>query len=167
MKIGAALTGIALLLCSQISSAEIYRHTDEQGQTVYSDSPREGGNPVELPAINTTPAVVPTASSPKSKPSRPAAAANTVRIQQPRNGQVFPNGRIPTQVSVSLQRPLYRGEKLRFSLDGKLVNEGRSPSTTIPLLTRGGHQIAVSVIDSQGRELSRDSVSITAHWPGK
>ncbi len=162
----AAISTLALLLCSTLAHSDIYQHTDEAGRTTYSDSPRDGGKAVELPAINTTPAVTP-AEPAASKPAAPSArdALNALRIQQPRDGQIFPNGRIPTQLSVSLQRPLRGGEKVRFSLNGSPISEGKALSTRITLLPRGRHQISASVIDRRGKVLGRDSVAIVVHWP--
>ena len=81
-----SLICVASVLCSPLH-AEIYRHTDEQGRTVYSDSPRDGGSPVDLPPVNTTPAVSPPPPAKLDRHATPVPASVKVQIIQPRDGQ--------------------------------------------------------------------------------
>jgi hypothetical protein len=159
-----SLICVASVLCSPLH-AEIYRHTDEQGRTVYSDSPRDGGSPVDLPPANTTPAVSPPPPAKLDRHATPVPASIKVQIIQPRDGQVFPNGRIPTTVNVKLQRPLRGDESLRIAVNGKTLSRGSATSARIERLNRGRHQISAEVLGPNGEKLSRDTVSVVAHWP--
>ena len=145
--------------------ADIYRHTDEQGRTVYSDSPRDGGRPVELLPTNTSPAITPAPPAKLDRHATPVPAVNRVQINQPRDGQVFPNGRIPTTISVSLQRPLRGDEAVRITVNGRTISQGTALSARIERLNRGQHQISAEVLGPSGKRLSRDTISVIAHWP--
>lgn len=148
------------------SHGEIYRHTDEHGRTVYSDSPRGGGEAVDLPPVNTSNAVSPT-QRPYQAPSQAAQAAPiTARISQPQSGQIFANGRLGTTVNIELGRPLRSGESLRILHNGRVISQGKALSARIDQLNRGTHQIRAEVLGPDGQQLSADALSIIAHWPG-
>ena len=156
---------LILLLLAPAAIGEIYRSTNDQGQTVFSDAPQPGATPVELPPTNTTPAVSPAPSSQSSLQSKNATHSNRLRIQQPSDGQVLPNGRIPTEVKLSLEQPLQKGQRIRIRVDGEVVSEGSATSTRIPLLHRGQHQISAQLLDQGGRVVSEDRISVMSYWP--
>ena len=83
---------LLLPLLATPTYGEIYRSTDEQGQTVFSDAPKPGSTPVELAPTNTTPAVAPS-SQHQPFPKVLGPAPNRLHITQPSNGQVLANGR--------------------------------------------------------------------------
>lgn len=159
---------LALLCTSVTASAEIYRSTDDRGNPVYSDTATPGSQEVDLQQPNTTPAVEPT------PPSRPQNADNNdsyaprIRITQPSDGQVLPNGRLPTTVRIDSDLPLRAEHQLTLSIDGTLHTLSATTPTThrIPLLSRGPHTLKATLKDANGKVLSSDSTHIIAHWPG-
>ena len=164
MRHAPTLLFLFLSLLATAVYGEIYRSTDEQGQAVFSDAPKPGSTPVELAPTNTTPAVSPS-TQPHSFPKVLGPAPNTLNIQQPGNGQVLPNGRTPPPVAVRLAQPLKDGQRIRIRVDGKVLSEGATTSTSIPFLHRGEHQISAELVDHNGRIVSRDQVTVISRWP--
>ena len=155
---------LLLPLLATPTYGEIYRSTDEQGQTVFSDAPKPGSTPVELAPTNTTPAVAP---SPQHQPFPKVLgpAPNHLHITQPSNGQVLANGRTPTPVTVNLEQSLREGQRIRISVDDEVLTEGSATSTSIPFLHRGEHQISAELLDHNGRIISSDQVTVISRWP--
>lgn len=146
---------------------QIYRSTDAQGNTVYSDTPSPGSEAVELPQPNTTPAVEPSA-IPRPRETDDDATVPAIRITQPSDGQIIANGRLPTTVRIDSDRPLGPAYQLSLSIDGSRQS---LPATmplehSIPLLSRGAHTIEAVLKNADGDTVSRDSVDIIVRWPG-
>jgi hypothetical protein len=147
-------------LCSQAINAEIYRHTDENGRTVYSDKASESAEVITLPTLNTTPAID------VNKPKKAVNLdRNTIRISSPGNGAIIANGLVGTTVSTSTDQALRKGQYIRISLDGNVLSTSTSMSTPIPRLLRGQRHIKAALLDQNGKTLSEDSINITVHRP--
>lgn len=155
---------LLILLSPLAAHGEIYRSTDAQGRPVFSDAPHPNAEAVELAPTNTT-AAVSQSEQQETSHKQLQSIPNQIRIQQPRDGQVLPNGRVPTAVRLSLKQPLQTGQKLRIRLNGNIIEEGQSTSSQIPFLNRGKHQISAELLDREGNILSRDSVSLYSRWP--
>jgi hypothetical protein len=143
---------------------EIYRYKDSNGNTVYSDKAPKNTKPMEFPDLNTTPAVEVAAES-ETSTKVVSQSVNTIRIQHPSNGQVFPNGRIPITISISTNSQLMPDQRISFNLDGKTLAESSALQYTIPRLSRGPHQITAAIIDQNGKSISSSTVHIISHWP--
>ncbi len=144
----------------------IYRSTDEQGQTVFSDQPSRGAEQVEVKEPNRTPAVKPTP-RPDKKKADPYNSGYTVTITHPADGDFIANGLRGTQVSATVNPPLLPKHQLEFLHNGESLGAGPSYQTRIERLTPGGHQISARVLDRDGKVLGQSDVtSITAQWPG-
>lgn len=146
-------------------SAEIYRSTDSQGNPVFSDTPQKGGQRIDLPPPNTTPAVTPETKPPA--PEKPAASEDipAISITQPADGAVLANGLMGADVSLSLDRPLPPGYQIEFRLDGKVLQKGRQTHTSIPHLNRGQRLISARLLDPKNRVIHQDESRITVYWP--
>ena len=57
------------------------------------------------------------------------------------------------------------GQRIRIRVDGKVLSEGATTSTSIPFLHRGEHQISAELVDHNGRIVSRDQVTVISRWP--
>lgn len=157
--------GLAALSLSTISTAEIYRSVDEHGNPVFSDTKDKDSIAVDLPVTNTTPAVdTPTT---KQNKRRPAISEDIpdIKITAPRDGQIFPNGLVATQVRTSLSKPLPKGFRIAISLNGQLLVSGRQTDISIPRLNRGPHRIRVQLFNEQDEVIRSDSIQIMAYWP--
>ncbi len=144
----------------------IYRSTDEQGQTVFSDQPSRGAEQVEVKEPNRAPAVKPTA-RPEKKKADTYSSGYEVAITHPADGDFIANGLRGTNVSATVNPPLLPKHQLEFLHNGESLGAGSSYQTRIERLTPGGHQISARVLDRDGKVLGQSEItSITAQWPG-
>ncbi|WP_426618625.1 DUF4124 domain-containing protein [Pseudomonas rustica] len=143
-----------LLLIALPAAAQIYKYTDANGNTVYSDHSPDGvqAQPVELPPLNR---VEPQA------PSAPSAPVSDNREPQRNAYDILELAGLPTEealranngtftVNVLIKPRLQPPHQLRLVLD----DEPYGQPSNVPILQlvnvdRGEHRLAVQVIDGQ------------------
>lgn len=143
-----------LLLIALPATAQIYKYTDANGNTVYSDHSPDGvhAQPVELPPLNR---VEPQA------PSAPAAPETDNREPARNTYDILELAGLPTEealranngtftVQVLIKPRLQPPHQLRLVLD----DEPYGQPSNVPILQlvnvdRGEHRLAVQVIDGQ------------------
>ncbi|MEL7560786.1 DUF4124 domain-containing protein [Stutzerimonas chloritidismutans] len=132
--------------------AQIYKYTDEKGNTVFTNQPPEGveTNAVDLPPANTVNIKTPDAPPPLANEQR------SEEQQQPYRSLAI--GGIPDEqalransgtfvVNAQLDPPLKQGHQIRFLLDG--VPQAEPSSTTALQLVnvdRGTHLLEIQVL---------------------
>ncbi|WP_460155460.1 DUF4124 domain-containing protein [Pseudomonas sp. S2_H10] len=142
-----------LLLIALPAVAQIYKYTDANGATAYSNQPPDGvsAQPVHLPPLNSI----------ERQPSgEPAPAAEAVRHEQPLNAyEVLELAGLPVNgalranngtftVTVLIKPRLQAPHLLRLLLDGQPYGEpGNVPTLQLVNIDRGEHRLAVQVID--------------------
>jgi hypothetical protein len=144
-------------------TAQIYKYTDADGNTAYSNQPPDGvtAQPVELPPLNSV-----------ERQPPPAPPTDTVNNRQPHSAyEVLQLTGLPTEealranngtftVSVLIKPRLQAPHLLRLLLDGQPYGQ----SSNVPILQlvnidRGEHSLAVQVIN--GEEVLQQSPSVT------
>ena len=139
----------------------IYQGKDASGKPVFTDQPRPGDKPVELPPINTTPA---TRGLPNA-PTQPTAPVGYTRVALSVAGSV-PNAYIPVVVGIDVAPELQSGHLWQLSLDGRTVAAGRESSYTFDQLERGDHVLALQIIDQSGQVLAESApASVFVQFP--
>lgn len=139
--------GTALVLLTSTTLAQtIYQGKDAHGNPVFTDQPRKGDKPVDLPPVNTAP---PPTSLPAAPP-RDAGFAGYSQIALSAPGSV-PNPYVPVDVQIAIEPELRDGHLWRLSLDGGVVAEGRESSYSFPSLDRGQHTLELEVTDANGQ----------------
>ncbi|MFJ2486814.1 DUF4124 domain-containing protein [Pseudomonas sp. NPDC087639] len=143
-----------LLLIALPAAAQIYKYTDANGNTVYSDHSPDGVNAqsVELPPLNTV--------EPQS-PGAPAAPTSDNR-EPPRNAYaILELAGLPTEealranngtftVNVLIKPRLQPPHQLRLLLDDQPYGQPSNvPILQLVNVDRGDHRLAVQVIDGQ------------------
>ncbi|MET1081143.1 MAG: DUF4124 domain-containing protein [Pseudomonas sp.] len=151
---------LSLLLASLSATAEVYTYIDAEGNRVYTDNPRSNkAERIEMAPTNAT----------EMKPGadiRPPPAFNAptvapayqlLRILVPEPDATIRDGAAGDLIVTATSEPtLLDGHQYRLTLDGKPAGEpGRSPVFPLKNLDRGTHQLAVEIIDGQGRILER------------
>ncbi len=141
-------------------SADVYRWTDPDGTTHFSDRPRPGAERI---TINVSPPASgpPAASSVAARgqgstdqPPPPVDRYQSLTITSPAQEQVLWNIEGQLDVTAAVQPPLQPGHALRFALDGR--TEAAEPGSTrvrFQEVFRGEHSLQVEVVDAQGRTL--------------
>lgn len=143
-----------LLLIALPAAAQIYKYTDANGNTAYSNQPPDGvqAQPVELPPLN------------RVEPQAPSApqAPTAEQPQPPRNAyEVLELAGLPTDealranngtftVNVLIKPRLQPSHQLRLLLDDQPYGQPSNvPVLQLVNIDRGEHRLAVQVIDGQ------------------
>lgn len=162
----------SLLLCLLVlialpAAAQIYKYTDANGNTAYSNQPPDGvkARPVELPPLN---------SVERQSPSEPVAPAQASSRDQPHSAyQVLELSGLPTEealranngtftVSVLINPRLQGTHRLRLLLDGQPYGQPSNvPILQLVNIDRGEHNLAVQVIDGQNVVQQSPTVTLT------
>ncbi|WP_460123078.1 DUF4124 domain-containing protein [Pseudomonas sp. H3_G09] len=143
-----------LLLIALPAAAQIYKYTDANGNTAYSNQPPDGvqAQPVELPPLN------------RVEPQAPSApqAPTAEQPQPPRNVyDILELAGLPTDealranngtftVNVLIKPRLQPPHQLRLLLDDQPYGQPSNvPVLQLINVDRGEHRLAVQVIDGQ------------------
>ena len=143
-----------LLLIALPAAAQIYKYTDANGNTAYSNQPPDGvqAQPVELPPLN------------RVEPQAPVApqAPTAEQPQPPRNAyDILELAGLPTDealranngtftVNVLIKPRLQPPHQLRLLLDDQPYGQPSNvPVLQLINVDRGEHRLAVQVIDGQ------------------
>lgn len=143
-----------LLLIALPAAAQIYKYTDANGNTAYSNQPPDGvqAQPVELPPLNRVEPQAP--SAPQSpRPEAPQPARNAYEILElaglPTDEALRANNGTFT-VNVLIKPRLQPPHQLRLLLDDQPYGQPSNvPVLQLVNIDRGEHRLAVQVIDGQ------------------
>jgi hypothetical protein len=148
---------LCLLLAGLPAVAQVYTYVDADGNRVFTDRPAsDNAERVELPQTNnmSMPASAPPA--PAAAPPAPAPSYRMLRILLPLPDATIRDNAGNLIVTASSEPALHGGHRFRLLLDGQARGEGgRSPVFALENIDRGTHQLAVEIIDAQGRTLER------------
>jgi hypothetical protein len=146
----------SLMLLTLPAMAQVYTYIDAEGNRVFTDKPRAGNaERVELAPSNTMPTVQ-TQAPPVDEPVKPELRYNLLRILVPQPDASIRDSAGGLIVSVNSDPALYPGHSYRLLLDGSAIGEaGTSPVFPLSNIDRGTHQLAVEIIDRQGRIIER------------
>ncbi|WP_064117047.1 DUF4124 domain-containing protein [Pseudomonas fluorescens] len=143
-----------LLLIAVPATAQIYKYTDANGNTVYSDHSPDGvqAQPVELPPLNRV--------EPQAPSAPPAPEADN--REPPRNAyDILELAGLPSEealranngtftVNVLIKPRLQPPHQLRLVLDDEPYGQPSNvPILQLVNIDRGEHRLAVQVIDGQ------------------
>lgn len=151
-----------LLLIALPACAEVYTYVNAEGVKVFTDQPRKGATRVTLPPSNrmspapgATKVLKPETPIPKPKP-RPMVHYQLLRILVPEPDAELRSNPGDMIVSVTSEPGLQVGHSFRLLLDGVPTSEpGPSPVFDLKNVDRGRHQLAVEILDEQGRLVER------------
>ncbi|MCO6059752.1 DUF4124 domain-containing protein [Pseudomonas sp. MOB-449] len=149
---------ICLLLFALPVAAEVYTYVDEEGNRVFTDQPKPG-NAKRLEMAPSNGATLPAPIQPPplyAKPIPREQGYQVLRILVPEPDATVRDGEGNLIVSAVSEPGLRANHSYRLLLDGNPVGEpGRSPVFPLQNLDRGTHQLAVEIIDEQGRMVER------------
>ena len=164
---------IVIVLCAVDAQARIYTCKDENGNTIYSDTPTSCTNAEEIKTdklptlIETKPlATSSSRSSTSSSKEDDKNGYDSVAITEPHNdANIRDNSGV---VNITLQATpalkTRRGHQYVVTLGGKEVYKGTKSRVSLNNMNRGTHQVKAMIIARNGRSLiSSDTVSFTLH----
>lgn len=151
---------VALLLLPQLSTAQIYKTVDADGNISYSDTPPASGpsEQVQLRETNSTPApekTEPSTSGPDAAAAESSGVSYSVTIASPPNETTIPMGPGNFSVSASVEPALEQDQLLQLFVDGSAYGSPQSSNNwTLSNVFRGAHDLTVAVVDKGGDRLA-------------
>ncbi len=164
---------LALLLIPLSGLANtVYRTTDENGNTVFTDSPPANGTAASRVDIRPTNTARPPENLSRPAPENSAVEESaivsyTIDITEPANETSFPMGPGNFSVKATVSPELKKGESLQLFLDGTPRDEPQRNSTwMLTNVFRGQHDLTVGVIDGAGKTVTlSEPVRVFVHRP--
>lgn len=146
-----------LMLLALPALAQVYTYIDSEGNRVFTDKPRSGNaERVELAPSNSMPTTQTQAAPVIEAPTEPSQRYSLLRILVPQPDATIRDSAGNLIVSVNSEPKLFPQHSYRLLLDGVQVGEaGSSPVFPLENIDRGTHQLAVEIIDQQGRIIER------------
>ncbi|WP_339525356.1 DUF4124 domain-containing protein [Pseudomonas sp. EA_35y_Pfl2_R111] len=146
-----------LMLLALPAFAQVYTYIDAEGNRVFTDKPRSGdAERVELAPSNSMPTIQTQTAPVIAAPPEPSQRYSLLRILVPQPDATVRDSAGNLIVSVNSEPKLFPQHSYRLLMDGVQVGEaGTSPVFPLENIDRGTHQLAVEVIDQQGRIIER------------
>lgn len=149
---------LCLLLLGQPLAAEVYTYIDAEGNRVFTDKPKTGNaQRVTITPSNgmsATPSPAPAVAP--AQADAPALAYQMLRILLPQPDATIRDSAGKLIVTATSEPVLHPGHGYRLLLDGQIAGAaGRSPVFALENVDRGTHQLAVEIVDAQGRIVER------------
>ena len=154
------LAAMVLVVAAGPAGAQIYKSTDADGNVVFTDKPPPDAptERVDLQPTNTTPPPqnLPQAAPKESEDQPEAVAIPQARITSPENETTIPMGGGNFSVSAQVEPRLDSSQGLRLTMDGEPQGEPQASGYwDLTNVFRGGHDLVVEVVDTDGEVLSR------------
>lgn len=158
---------LLLLALALPAVAQIYKYTDANGNTAYSNQPPNGtrAETVELPPLNSVPTVAPapsgtSATQNQSQTQQNTAAYTVLELTDLPDGEALRANNGSFTVGVAIQPRLQSGHLMQLVIDGKPYGQPTNiPRLQVMELDRGEHSLSVQVL--QGAQLVQQSQTIT------
>lgn len=144
--------GLALLL-GQAAATEVYKKTDKDGHVIYSDSPLEDAEVIQIAPIKTytAPPVPEETSTDTAQLATPDQYS--VTIVSPDTDTFIPMGANGIEVKVITTPKLHEDHLLRLKVDNKPYGEPQNnPLFTIKEMDNGTHTLQVAVVATDDLE---------------
>jgi hypothetical protein len=155
-----AVLFLGLLSCMAVQ-ADVYRVTDKDGNTVFSDRPAPGSEKIKTSPPNAIagPRLPPIGDS----SSRPAVKLSpgyaSIKITQPANDETVRANDGNVSVQVAVQPGITPGDVLTLTLDGAKVGEGSQTSFALTNVDRGTHTLKAIIRNPNGKIVGQSAGS--------
>lgn len=160
-----------IILFSALSSAQVYRTTDEHGNIKFTDrpGPTSEAQRVDIGPTNTVKSVeIPTEeTSPLEVLDEEAVYYTELKIVSPVNDTAFPNRLLPTPVVIQVRPELKPGHTFHLFLDATEVSSGSSTELKIPTLNVGTQSLSVEIMAEDKSLVKSETITIHAFQPGR
>lgn len=149
---------LVLLLIASPVFAQIYKYTDANGHTAYTNQPPDGAKAeeVELKPLNavspgatpSAPPNLPSAQSQNQGQNAPSTAAyQTLQLTDIPSGEALRANNGSFTIGVSIQPRLITGDVLQLVVDGKPYGQPTNvPRFQVVEMDRGEHSLSVAVL---------------------
>lgn len=142
-----------LLIATAPALAQIYKYTDDKGNTVFTNQPPEGvaADKVELPPANTVDIRTPSPPPPLERDEENSQQAyQSLSIGGIPNEQALRANNGTFIVTAQLEPPLRQGHQILFLLDGiPQAEPSRNTALQLNNIDRGTHVVEVQVLSGE------------------
>ena len=147
-----------MLLLAGSAHAEVYKSTNADGETVYSDTRTQGAEVLKMPELPTytPPPVAPPAAASAGSAGQEAAIYEDMVLVRPEDDATIRDNQGTINSEVKLTPALRSNSKhlIQFYLDGEAYGKpGSSVRATMKNIDRGEHILTASVLDARGETL--------------
>ena len=154
---------LILLLIALPATAQIYKYTDAQGNTAYSNQPPDGvtAQPVELPPLNRAqPQPTQAPPTPTQSQDQPRIAYNVLELTGLPTTEALRANNGTFTVNVLIEPRLQGPHLLQLLLDNQPYGQPSNvPSLQLVNIDRGLHSLAVQVVS--GETIVQQSPTVT------
>ena len=164
MKYSTFYTAFLLLLLTSSANAEMYKHTDAEGVTTYTDTEVEGATQIKPPEGNTIKLPKYVAKNKPADDTKSDYAAFS--IVSPQNDSTFRDnaGNLAVTLTLTPELNTAEGHSIAVYIDGKkAVSNSTSLAVTINNVMRGSHAVYAVVTDTNAKALIQSN-NITVHF---
>lgn len=156
----------ACLLCTLAlpATAQIYKYTDSNGNTVFTNQPPEGQatESVELAPTNTVPPQEPVVTEQPNEQQGNLQPYSQLALTNIPNEEALRANNGTFSVDVDIQPRLQPGHSLRLLLDGQPYGSPSNvPRLQVTNVDRGEHTLAVEVLSGQTQIQQSASITLT------
>ena len=154
---------ILLLVAVAHAPADVYRWVDEEGNVIFSDTPHDGAEKVELGETTVVPAQpLPRKTEVLTPEPKGVSAYTSIAVVAPANEATIRNTReVNVQVALEPGLDTENGHRLQLFYDGAAYGEpGSAQQFTITELERGAHELVAAVLDRDGNDVIRSEPSV-------
>lgn len=159
---------LLLLLFALPAVAQIYKYTDANGNTAYSNQPPNGtkAETVDLPPLNSVSTGAPTMPQPPQpnevRAAQGSAAYQTLQLTDLPDDEALRANNGTFTVGVKIEPRLQSGHRLQMLLDGAPYGQPTNvPRLQLTELDRGEHSLAVQVLQSEQPIQTSQTVTLT------
>ncbi len=154
----------ALVLITSFANAQtVYKFVDKSGNLVYSDTPVEGAETIEIQRPIIVPSVPPQNAPANEDNDSASAGYSQLSITSPSHDAVFSNDTTPLVVTMALTPSLKSGHKFRLLVNGTAMGGTQtSGSFTLPSLDRGSYMLVGQVVDRNMHAVT-ESAAVQIH----
>ncbi|MFJ3471186.1 DUF4124 domain-containing protein [Pseudomonas sp. NPDC090203] len=156
---------LLLLFLALPAVAQIYKYTDANGNTAYTNQPPDGikAQTVDLPPLNSVPTNTPPAPSgapaPQGQAPQNTAAYQVLALTDLPTEEALRANNGNFTVGVAIQPRLQQGHLLQLIIDGKPYGQPTNvPRMQVMEIDRGEHSLSVAVL--QGNQAIQQSQTI-------
>ena len=156
----------ACLLCTLAlpAAAQIYKYTDSNGNTVFTNQPPEGqaAESVELPPTNTVEAQKPVVTEQPEQPASDRPPYSELNLTDIPSDEALRANNGTFSVGVHITPRLAPGHRFRLLLDGQPYGQPSNvPRLQLTNIDRGEHSLAVEIISGERQIQQSPTVTFT------
>lgn len=164
MRFSATLLVILFSISSTAHAERVYKYTDEEGNTVFTDEPTKGAEVLDVKPVPTVPALQVPLDSAAPATETVEFSYEAVAVTSPQQDESFVNNGGNVNVAISLKPSLRQGDVVQLYFNGSTQGAPQSSAHfSFENLDRGSYTTTAAVFNREGKEVGRSNEAVTFH----